>query len=314
MSEARNNFLAAAPLDRIGHRRGDAKWLAAARARGVYLPVWRRKALVSAAETPEPLFLGHAALAGEDPGAPRGECVLLGERQGQPCFALGLAGDTAPLGGGRFEDIRALGEWLAPGDAALLAYARAMIVWHERHRHCGLCGSPTRSMEAGHTRICDDCQARHFPRVDPAIIVLVADEDRCLLGRQPAWPPGRYSAIAGFVEPGESLEDAVRREVLEETGVEVRGVAYDSSQPWPFPSSLMLGFSARPASETIARRDGELEDARWVTREEIVAGRFMLPPAVSIAYRLVEQWFDAAPGRRLAAEAKAGPWFSRPDS
>lgn len=314
MSGARSNFLAAVPLDRMGQFRGDAAWLEAARARGAYLPLWQRKPLVSSAEPPEPLFLAREAVDGAGEGELPGECVLLGEREGQPCFALALADETPPMAGGRFEDIRALGEWLAPGDAALLAYARAMIVWHERHRHCGVCGAATHSTEAGHARACGDCQAKHFPRVDPAIIVLVADERRCLLGRQPAWPPRRYSAIAGFVEPGESLEDAVRREVLEETGVELQGIEYDSSQPWPFPSSLMLGFSARPASEEIVRRDGELEDARWVTRDEIVAGRIMLPPAVSIAYRLVEQWFDAAPGRRLAAEAQAGPWFSRPDS
>jgi NAD+ diphosphatase len=149
--------------------------------------------------------------------------------------------------------------------------------------------------------------------VDPAIIVLVAEADRCLLGRQASWPPSRYSTIAGVVEPGESLEDAVAREVLEEAGVSIVDVRYHSSQPWPFPSSLMLGFTARPASETIELRDGELEDARWVTREDTIAGRVLVPPSVSIAFRLVEDWFDAEPGRSLAGEAQAGPWIARPE-
>jgi NAD+ diphosphatase len=149
--------------------------------------------------------------------------------------------------------------------------------------------------------------------VDPAIIVLVADAERCLLGRQASWPEGRYSTIAGFVEPGESLEAAVRREVFEEAGVLVAEVEYHSSQPWPFPSSLMLGFTARPAGDRIALRDGELEDARWVSRDDLASGRILLGPKVSIAYRLVEDWFDAAPGRSLAAEAEAGPWVPRPE-
>jgi len=311
MSRARSNFLANTSLDRLGHLRGDAAWVEAARARGVYLAVWRRRNLVSGGAVPAPVFLAAEAIRAHGQAH---ECVLLGHRDDTPCFAIGLNGEAPPSFPGTFEEIRGIGDRLNAGDAALLAYARAMVVWHERHRHCGACGMPTDSVEAGHARQCRGCGAKHFPRVDPAIIVLAADDQRCLLGRQAAWPAGRYSTIAGFVEPGESLEDAVRREVLEETGVDVEAIEYHSSQPWPFPSSLMLGFRARPASGEIALRDGELEDARWVDREDIVARRILLPPRVSIAYRLIEEWFDSAPGRSLAVEAEPGPWLARPES
>jgi NAD+ diphosphatase len=311
MTAPRGQFLSAAAFDRLGDRRGDPAWLERAAERGRYVAVWQRQVLVSAGEPPVPALLPAGILTNHAADAER---VLLGSRDGLPCFALGIPGGEVPALPGRFEDLRRLGDRLAPDDAALLAYARAMIGWHERHLHCAACGAPSASIEAGHARRCTRCEAKHFPRVDPAIIVLVADETRCLLGRQPSWPPGRYSTIAGFVEPGESLEDAVRREVREETGVEVAEVSYHGSQPWPFPSSLMLGFTAWPASRAIACRDGELEDARWVDREDITAGRILLPPRVSIAYRLIESWFDAAPGRSLAAEAEPGPWIARPES
>jgi NAD+ diphosphatase len=137
------------------------------------------------------------------------------------------------------------------------------------------------------------CGAEQFPRLDPAIIVLVTDGERALLGRQAAWPPGRYSTIAGFVEPGESLEDAVAREVLEETGVVVQDAEYHSSQPWPFPSSLMIGFTARASADALARADEELEDVRWFTRAEIASGTPGLPPPQSVSFRLIEDWYDA---------------------
>jgi NAD+ diphosphatase len=310
MSRRRGNFLADAPVERLGHLRCDAAWLEQARPRGRYLAVWRRMNLVSAGDPPRPVLLGWEEIRVQ---AAAPEPVLLGHWQDAPCFAVGLDGDGPPPLPGAFKEIRAVGQSLSPADAGLLAYARAMVVWHERHRYCGRCGGSTRSAEAGHVRECGTCGAKHFPRVDPAIIVLVADEERCLLGRQADWPPGRYSTIAGFVEPGESLEQAVRREVEEEAGVLVDEVEYHSSQPWPFPSSLMLGFTARPAGGELAPRDGELEEARWVSRDDIAAGRVRLGPPVSIAYRLIEDWYDAAPGRRLAAEADCSPWVPRPE-
>jgi NAD+ diphosphatase len=310
MTSPRANFLAGTPLNRLGHRRGDAGWLSDAGADALYLPVWKHRNLVRGPDPVEPALLPWRQLEGRV--AHRGT-VFLGRLGESLCFAVEIGGDRTPELPGEFQEIRSVGHRLAPEAAALLAYARAMIIWHDRHRYCGRCGSATRSVEAGHARHCEACDAKHFPRVDPAIIVLVADPDRCLLGRQPAWPPGRYSTIAGFVEPGESLEDAVAREVEEETGIAVDAVGYHSSQPWPFPSSLMLGFTAHPASTQIRLRDGELEDAVWITRDEIVAGRVIVPPPMSIAYRLIEEWFDSEDGRRLRAEVQPGPWIARPE-
>ncbi len=188
---------------------------------------------------------------------------------------------------------------LAQDDGGLIAYAAALLNWHRRHRFCSVCGHASGIEEAGLLRRCPNCGAEHHPRTDPVVIMLVVDEerDRVLLGRQPSWPPGRYSALAGFVEPGESLEDAVAREVLEESGVEVAGARYDSSQPWPFPSSLMLGFTVRYVAGEAVASDGELEDARWFTRAELEEaaaghGETLLPPPVAIARTLIDGWLS----------------------
>ncbi|MFQ5610176.1 MAG: NAD(+) diphosphatase, partial [Woeseiaceae bacterium] len=195
---------------------------------------------------------------------------------------------------GEFHDLRFLGTVLPPDEANLAAHARALVIWHNSQMFCGVCGSSARPEAGGNYRVCmnDECRQQLFPRVDPAIIVLVSAGDRCLLGRQTSWPEGRYSTIAGFVEPGESLEDAVRREVYEETNVHVDDVRYHSSQPWPFPSSLMLGFIASATSGEIALNDGELEDAQWFTRKELRSGFPKLPFRVSIARRLVDDWIE----------------------
>jgi NAD+ diphosphatase len=179
----------------------------------------------------------------------------------------------------------------------MIAHAVALLNWHRRHRFCSNCGARSESREAGHIRRCPACGTEHHPRTDPVVIMLVCDGDRVVLGRQAHWPTGRYSALAGFVEPGESLEEAVAREVREECGARVTDVRYRSSQPWPFPTSLMLGFHARWIAGEPAIGDEELEDVRWFTRDEIAGGGVKLPPPEAIARRLIDEWLGReAPG------------------
>lgn len=223
------------------------------------------------------------------------QASFLGVQDGQPWFALPAealpAGDRAWLG------LReAAARWSA-FESGLFAYAKALLLWQTRARFCGACGHATALVRAGHQARCSNpaCGLSQFPRTDAAIIVLVTDGTRCLLGRQAGWPAGRYSTLAGFVEPGETLEDAVRREVREEAGVLVGRVEYQSSQPWPFPGALMVGFRGVAADTTIRLGD-ELEDARWFEAAELVAaaqrGETLLPPSISVSRRLVEDWLE----------------------
>jgi NAD+ diphosphatase len=200
-------------------------------------------------------------------------------------------------------DLRLAALSLPQVDAGYAAYARALVHWHRQHRYCGQCGAPTAIEIGGHRRRCGSCDLAQFPRLDPAIIVLVEHAGRVLLGRQPGWPARRYSVLAGFVEPGESLEDALRREVLEESGVAVTECEYHSSQPWPFPASLMLGFTARAASDQLCFGD-ELEHAAWFSPAEllaaVVAGEIRLPPPLSLSARLLQDWYEERTGRASA--------------
>jgi len=222
--------------------------------------------------------------------------TLLGWFRGARTVLVELPAEPPPLPEAtELRELRPMAPLLQADAASLLAYSRALVLWRSRHRYCGVCGSPNLPARAGHVMRCsrEGCAHETFPRLDPAIIVLVSDAsgERALLGRQASWPEGRYSTIAGFVEPGESLEDAVAREVEEETGVLVGDVEYVASQPWPFPSSLMLGFRAIARTDAISLRDGELEDARWFTRAEVAAGTPKLPPTGSISSRLIDGWF-----------------------
>jgi NAD+ diphosphatase len=222
------------------------------------------------------------------------DAPFLGEHAGTAVFAVGLDDDDPTAGAAA--TLRDVGPLLPAGEAALAAYARALAYWHGTHGFCSKCGGKTTVRDGGHARVCDDCGRTVFPRTDPAVIVLVASGDYCLLGRSPRLPAGMYSTLAGFVEPGESLEDTVRREVLEEAGVRVTALRYRSSQPWPFPASLMLGFHATAAERTLSLDDDELEDARWFHRSELAepARRpVKLPRRDSIARYLVESWLYA---------------------
>ena len=189
----------------------------------------------------------------------------------------------------RFMDLRRAAALLERGQASLLAHARGMMHWHRNHLFCGTCGGATLSRQGGHVRVCGSCGREHFPRTDPAVIMLVVRDGACLLARKPEWTDGMYSTLAGFVEPGESLEEAVAREVFEETAVTVADVSYRASQPWPFPASLMLGFRARATTTRIQIDDHELADARWFRRDDLAHGRH-LPRADSIARWLIDEW------------------------
>lgn len=185
-------------------------------------------------------------------------------------------------------------------DANLLAFTSGITTWHAKHRFCGVCGSPTAMRAAGHERHCNSCGADSFPRTDPAVIMLVHDGDRCVLGRQRVWPPGMFSTLAGFLEPGESLEDTVAREVREEVGLVVSNVRYSSSQPWPFPASVMLGFHAAAVTTDITVHPTELDDAQWFSRIDLAKARTlgrrghpMIPPPMTIARRLIDEWLDS---------------------
>lgn len=197
--------------------------------------------------------------------------------------------------------------------ASLLAYARGILNWHDSHRFCGHCGAPNRSTEGGFVMKCSACDQRSFPRLDPAIIVLVIHNNRCLLGRQAAWPEQRFSTIAGFAEPGENLEDAVRREVLEETNVRVGSCDYLASQPWPFPSALMIGFHAEGLSTDIKLNDAELIEAGWFSREDLRSSAIVLPPRQSIAFELIAAWHDLRSDIRLG-ELPASAEFNAPSA
>jgi NAD+ diphosphatase len=263
---------AGSAIDRAADRRGDELWIAAARNDP------RARALQVGS--------GGVALAGDAPAFVPLEVdgYFLGLVDGDvPLFAV-HAGPGVELTG-----LRDVASRLSQADAGLVAYATALAHWHDTHGFCGVCGEVTDVREAGHARRCANGHVHH-PRTDPVVIMLVADGDRLLLGRRPPWPQGRYSCLAGFVEPGESLEAAVAREVLEEAGVVVGEVAYRLSQPWPFPLSLMLGFEATYADGEARVADAELEDVAWFTREEIRGGTPLLPPPFTIARRLIDGW------------------------
>ncbi|MET0937284.1 MAG: NAD(+) diphosphatase [Luteibacter sp.] len=296
---ARENVFAGIDIDRMAERRDDRLWIEE----------------LERAESTHFLVLDSEgqAFVQPDGDAPQWmSSVVRGERFGDiPATLLGIANDTAwftlvvdeahadvfvSLSGARRMSLREAGLLFPAFEAGLFAFAKGITHWQRQTRFCSQCGNPTVVVASGHRVQCTNPDGAHvhFPRTDAAIIVIVEDGDRCLLGRQRGWPAGRYSTLAGFIEPGESLEDAVRREVREESGVEVLHATYHSSQPWPLPASLMVGFTATAKTREIRLRDDELEDARWFTVDDIVngmaSGELGVPPPLSVSYRLIEHW------------------------
>jgi len=275
--------LSRATVDRDATRREDPEALAQAWTDARVLVVHDGRALVTDD--------GPALLLVDAADAPDGDRYFLGRDAQSAYFAV-----AAPLPrrlGARPQGLREVGALLDDRDAGLLAHAVGLANWHATHTHCPRCGAPTESTKGGAVRRCTADGTEHFPRTDPAVIMLVTDGGgRCVLGRQAVWPAGRYSTLAGFVEPGESAELAVVREVAEETGIVVRDVVYRGSQPWPFPSSLMLGYRAVCDPDAVPHpKDGELEDARWFTADELRnGGSLLLPTPVSIAWHLITDW------------------------
>jgi len=255
-----------------------------------------------------------AALADADRAGP----ILLGLDGSRPLFAVDLDAlrpdALAALGrGGRTIGLRDAGAMLSRTEAGLAAYLMALLNWHRRHRFCANCGAATAVAEAGYSRRCGACGVMHFPRTDPVVIMVVEHAGSVLLGRHEGWPPRQYSALAGFVSPGESLEEAVVREVREEAGIECHDPTFVTSQPWPFPSSLMLGFHARSNGGRPAANDGELEDVRWFEREVVRAAidganaELRVPPSISIARYLLERWAADGPVSDRSSAAAPPP-------
>ena len=303
-------------LDRAVKLREDDDWISAAFVSDAAVAVLVHNdqnlvvGIAGREETPRaavvPLAIVRERLAG--PGAVWSFLGLDGEA---PVFGVDLTpeivADVAEIrDAGEFVDLRRVGALMPADEAALLAYARALLTWHRRHRYCSVCGSPAESTRAGHVRRCTNpgCGAESFPRTDPVVIMLVTrpasaeSPSRVLLGRHSRLPRGAYSLLAGFVEPGESLEDAVAREVYEETGVRVSDVRYEASQPWPFPYTMMVGFRAHAETEDVTVDADELEDARWFSAPEVAAfgewgddsATFRRPRKDSIARALLDQW------------------------
>ena len=300
----RLNTFTCSPLDRCGEHRANADWMAAQCA----APQARWLAFDSDGRAPvrdHRLCWIDAGKLASDMSANFLGCVA-----GTPLYALRdpVLHKTA-FPEAQWLDLRTAASELERDDAAVFAYARGLANWQDATRYCGYCGASLAFVDGGHRGVCAGCGRLHFPRTDAAIIVIVEHDDACLLGRQAVWRPRQYSTLAGFVEPGESLADAVRREVREETGVEVLDCDFHSSQPWPFPASLMLGFTAIAAGRAINLADGELEDARWFTAREIVKGlrdgTLHVSTPLSISYRLIEHWLRTRAGIELSTLPRA---------
>ena len=295
------------PLDRASEKRTDADWLEARRRdpSSLILPMWRLQPfLIGTGDAPAELGLFRPGLC-ESLAAPDAPCVFLGLEDGRAYFAVDVsaASDPAergPLAGfGQFREARAAAMALPMKDAAIMGQAKAMIDWHQRHGFCANCGAQTAAKDGGYRRLCPSCGTEHFPRTDPVVIMLGTHGDACLVGRNKRFPGRFFSALAGFMEPGETIEEAVRRELMEEVSLKVGAVHYVATQPWPFPSSLMIGCLAEAQSRDFKPDGEEIAEARWLDRA--TARRLLdggtdpdiaIPPSIAIAHHLIKAWAE----------------------
>lgn len=304
MSIAPENTFAGNPLDRAGDKREDAIWLAEQLEHddGSCLAIWEGGVLVEPGPTGDRIAWLSPNLARDAAG---GDWVFLGLWKDAPVFAVRFVGEADPTAGpveglGRFIDLRTAAAALGGPEAAMAGTAKSLFDWHDRHGFCSVCGEPSRPVSGGWKRQCESCEAQHFPRLDPVAIMLPVytggPEPICLLGRQAAWPAGRMSALAGFIEPGESIEEGCAREVMEEAGLIVVSTTYQSSQPWPFPHQLMIGLICEVDSDQARPDQTELESVAWLTREEaraVLLGLhpdILAPPPFAIAHQLIRAW------------------------
>jgi NAD+ diphosphatase len=300
------NTFSGNPLDRASDRRMDESWLAEKLAAqdSLALAIWNGKPLIEAGpEGPRVAYL-PAAMA-EDLAGGRERLLFLGLWKEAAIFAVDIEGAADPAVGplqgfGDFQDLRAVALKVSETDAAIAATAKQMFEWRRRHRHCAACGAPSEVADGGWKRVCRSCEVEHFPRTDPVVIMLAVHEGRCMLGRQAAWPAGMFSCLAGFLEPGETIEEACARELMEEAALEAVSVRYHSTQPWPWPSSLMIGLIAEVAHDQAAPDQTELSEVRWFTKQEardLVAGKLpgaSAPGGMAIGQALVKAWSEEA--------------------
>ena len=298
------------PLDRASEMRSDAAWIEVKRRdpSSLVLPMWRLQPFLLGPDNAlAPLELGllRPGLA-DSLAAPEAPSVFLGVEGGNAMFALDISAANDPVhvgplaGLGHFREARGAAMLLPAKDTAIMGQAKAMIDWHQRHGFCARCGAATIVADAGYKRVCPSCNSEHFPRTDPVVIMLATHGDGCLVGRGKQFPPGMFSALAGFVEPGETIEEAVRRELMEEVGVKTGGVTYYATQPWPFPSSLMIGCFAQAENRDIKIDETELAEARWLERDlarQLLTGNSVqglwVPPPIAIAHHLIKAWAES---------------------
>ncbi len=299
------NTFAGNPLDRASDRRAKPEWIAEqlAAAESLGFAVWNGRPFVEPSKDGGMQIAYLPAKMVAELAAGQERLLFMGLWKDTAVFAVDMEGAADPADGpleglGKFEDLRAVALKLPPTDAAIVATAKQMFEWRRRHGHCAVCGQATQTKDGGWKRQCPSCETEHFPRTDPVVIMLPYHGDRCMLGRQAAWPKGMFSALAGFLEPGESIEEACARELNEEAGLRTRKVRYHSTQPWPYPSSLMIGLLAEVEDDEGVPDQTELSEVRWFTRAEarqLLAGEIEgvnAPSRLAIAMQLIKAWTE----------------------